>query len=247
MKGIFLYPIGTTAACRYAATELQRHGAVLVDHPTPDATHLLLDVPSFTSEGCLRGGGDLQGILRTLPPEITLIGGNLGCGYKNAMDLLKDDFYLASNAAITADCALRVAGQHLRTTFYGASVLVLGWGRIGKCLGELLKQIGAHVTIAARRERDRAMAAAMGLRVIDYPDLKKELAGCQLLFNTVPELLLHKEDTADCRHCIYIDLASRSGIEGDNVIQARGLPGIYAPEASGKLICNTILRLSKEE
>jgi hypothetical protein len=42
---------------------------------------------------------------------------------------------------------------------------------------------------------------------------------------------------------VKIELASSPGLEGDDVIEALGLPGKYAPETSGKLIARTILRL----
>ena len=44
-------------------------------------------------------------------------------------------------------------------------------------------------------------------------------------------------------NAIKIDLASVPGMNGDDVIIARGLPGKEAPESSGKLIADTILRL----
>ena len=44
-----------------------------------------------------------------------------------------------------------------------------------------------------------------------------------------------------------MDLASKKGIAGNDVIWARGLPGIHAPEESGALIARTILDLLKEE
>ena len=48
-------------------------------------------------------------------------------------------------------------------------------------------------------------------------------------------------------HCIKIDLASAKGIAGDDVIWARGLPGIHAPESSGRLIAETFVRKLQEE
>ena len=43
-----------------------------------------------------------------------------------------------------------------------------------------------------------------------------------------------------------IDLASEKGLGGEDVIWARGLPGIHAPESSGRLIAETCLRLGME-
>lgn len=227
-----IYPVGTTEAIRYAARYL---GLPLVDHPTPDATHLLLDVPLRQT--------DVETILSMLPPEIMVIGGNLDIpcleGYRK-IDLLRDPEYLAKNAAITAHCALKLALPHLGITLERCPVLILGWGRIGKCLARLLKGLGAEVTVAARKEADRAMLRVLGYRAVEFQQLSKILHGFQLIYNTVPEKIL-SESTTFPMECVKIELASRQGLPGD-VIDGRGLPGKLAPESSGKLIAETILR-----
>lgn len=246
MEKALIYPIGGTPSLEYAADDLRSAGIALVDHPTPDATHLLLDVPSFAADGMLRCGGDVEKYLQMLPPEIVIIGGNLNHpalrGYQK-IDLLQDAQYLAMNAAITAGCALRVAAPLLRATFTDVPVLVIGWGRIGKCLGQLLKNIGADVTIAARRESDRAMLKALGYRAAE---ISAPLDRYRLIFNTAPEPVADAEKLAACKNCVKIDLASKRGLAGDDVIWARGLPGIHAPESSGKQISETILRIFRE-
>lgn len=245
-----IYPVGNTAACRYAALFLKKAGVRLVDHPTPEVTHLLLDVPSFGADGKLRGGGDVEEILRMLPPKITVVGGNLShpalAGYKT-MDLLKDAQYLAVNAAITADCALRVAAPKMTATFADSPALVIGWGRIGKCLGQLLTGLGTEVTFAARKEADRAMIKALHFEAVDMDGMAQVLPKCRLIFNTAPEMVVHKALLALCENAVKIDLASKLGMEGEDVIWARGLPGIHAPESSGKLIAETFMKLDREE
>ncbi len=250
MDSIRMFPAGSTSACRFGAASLEKAGVTLVDHPSPELTHLLLDVPSFTGNGVLRGGGDLERLLRMLPPDITVVGGNLThpalAGY-TAMDLMKDAQYLAANAAITADCALRVAAPLLTTAFADSPTLIIGWGRIGKCLGQLLKAIGADVTVAARKETDRAMLRALGFHAADTANLAGNLSRFRLIFNTVPQMLLSETQLASCGQCVKIDLASRPGMGGDDVIRANGLPGVRAPESSGKLIAETVLRRLREE
>jgi len=60
----------------------------------------------------------------------------------------------------------------------------------------------------------------------------------------VPATTLSKERCRECDpKCIKIELASQPGIEDTNVIQALGLPAKYAPESSGRLIANTVIRL----
>lgn len=229
---------------------LNERGFALVDHPSPEITHLLLDIPSFDESGFLRDGSDLIGLLRMLPKTVTIIGGNLKQQYLEdyrKLDLLQDPYYLAKNAAITAECALQVAGPYLKSTFEDAPALVLGWGRIGKQLAKLLAALGCDVTVAARKEQDRAMLEALGYRAVDFSQVPQLIPNCRILFNTVPNLPLHKEVFDPWEQVIFLDLASHPGMQGETVIPARGLPGKYAPESSGKLIAKTILRLYKEE
>lgn len=247
MANILFYRAGTTPACGYAAEALKARGIPFIGHVSPEITHLLLDVPGFGPDGQLRGGGDGERLLRMLPGRITVFGGNLeqDCleGYKK-QDLLRDEGYLAQNAWITAECALKVAAPLLTSTLRDTPTLVLGWGRIGKCLAQLLKAIGCPVTVMCRKEADLAM-----LRAFDYEAISTEAIpkGYRLIFNTAPAMVLTAEKLENCGTCVKIDLASRRGIEGEDVVWARGLPGIHAPESSGRLIANTVIRMLKEE
>ena len=245
LNQILLYPIGTSGSCRYASDRLEKAGIRLIDHPAPEITHVLLDIPSFDAWGLLKDGRDFKGILRMLPHRVTVIGGNLYVDYLKeypTMDLLQDPRYLARNAAITAQCALQAAAPHLHTAFADTPVLILGWGRIGKCLANLLKAYGAPVTVAARKPQDRAMLEALGYYAVDFEKVPEILAQYRLLYNTVPDLPF----IWDLSKVVAIDLASEPGMQGDNVIIARGLPGKYAPESSGRLMAETILRYYKE-
>ena len=240
-----IYPVGATAALDYAVRFLKKDGWDIVDHPTPEVTHLLLDVPSFGNDGVLRNGKSIEKILETIPQYITVVGGNLEHpeleGYQK-LDLLRSEQYLTKNAAITADCAVQVAAPLLTTTFAQSPALIIGWGRIGKCLAQLLRGLGCPVTVAARKEKDRAMLDALGWAAADPAKLNKT-EPYRLIFNTAPKPVLSENV---CRDCIKIDLASRKGLMGEDVVWARGLPGVYAPESSGKLIAETFLQYIKE-
>ena len=160
MNDMILYCAGNNAATIFAADALRRKNIATVSAPAPDVTHLLLPVPSFEADGKIRGGGILEHILADLPEKVCVIGGNLDHPILNGypqIDLLQDPDYLAQNAAITADCALRIAANRLPVAFRGCPILISGWGRIGKCLANLLKSLGAEVTVAARKPADRAM------------------------------------------------------------------------------------------
>ncbi len=230
------YTAGKSPALNYGIWLLKDAGISFSSVPCAQVTHLLLPVPSLEADGSIKGGGDLALLMSQLPPDITVIGGNLPALPCPVMDLLQDPKYVARNAAITAHCALIPALTKLNCTLEGCPVLVIGWGRIGKCLARLLRGLDAQVTVAARNPADRAMLEALGYRATDIVNI--HVSDYRVIYNTVPQMLLPQG--ADC---LCIDLASKPGIGGDNVLWARGLPGKDAPESSGALIAETVLRL----
>lgn len=251
MNDTLFYAAGSSPALTFATKELQERGICFCPRANDAVTHLLLPTPSFDADGAIYSGVNPVHILSDLPPDITVIGGNLSHpalqGYR-CIDLLKDPRYLAENAAITADCALRIAGKHLSVTFAGCPVLIIGWGRIGKCLARDLKALGAQVWVAARKESDRAMLCALGYGSEDPATLCCSLLRYRMIFNTAPHPVLSPDSLIHCRkNCVKIDLASIQGIYGSDVIHARGLPGKQTPESSGILIAKTIIRLLRKE
>ena len=240
MYNHLLYIPFPTEAMRYCGRFLYNSGFHIASTPSDDVTHLILPAPATA----LAKDHDLQQILNSLPSSVTAIGGNLDSpvlrGYR-IFDLLKDETYLARNAAITAECSLRIAAQQLPVTLSGTEALILGWGRIGKCLAKLLQSIGCTVTIAARKGSDLAMISALGYRAITYSSLQSSAGEYRIVFNTVPAEVLSAQDCEKFpENCKMIDLASTSGICSPNVIQARGLPGKMVPETSGGLIAQTV-------
>ncbi len=250
MNGIVFYPAGNSPAISVALQRLEELGCRITDIPDSSVTHLLLPVPSFDLEGALQDGGELGDILATLPDDICVIGGNLRHplleGYET-LDLLQDDVYLAQNAAITADCSVKFARDNLPVVLSGCPVLVLGWGRIGKCLAQMLKDAGAEVTVAARKPADLAILQALGYRAENIHSLNRCLMQYRLIMNTIPSAILTAERLSHCQpDCIKIELASRPGLIGKDVLPALGLPAKFAPESSGHLIARSILRLLSE-
>ena len=226
---------GDSLALQYAAQTLKEMG--WVQHK--DAKTVLLPIPSLESDGSMKGGGSIADI----PEDRLIIGGNLdSLNRSSVIDLLKNPLYLSENAAITAHCAIREAMTRLPVTLKDCNILVIGWGRIGKCLVRLLRLLGANVTVAARKESDRALIFALGYSAID-PAAEMDLSKYRVIYNTADAMVLPKERQCNCRvDCLKIDLASRKGIEGDDVVWARGLPNKYAPESSGKLIAEIIVK-----
>lgn len=249
MQPILIYPAGCTPACLAAARELNARGIAVTDHITPEATHLLMDVPSFSAEGVLRGGANFSRLISQFPEGIPLIGGNIPeavTASHPTLDLLKDDTYQFENAAITAECALRIAAERICFTFRKCAVLIVGWGRIGKHLAFLLKAHGARVTLLSRSPRHRAEAISFGMQAVSPAELANRIRAFRIIFNTAPGVMISRELACQNKSCLKIDLASQPGMEGEDVIRAGGLPGIRAPESAGELMADTILRLMGE-
>jgi len=237
-NGTVLY-IPRSKAIRHAATELENIGIRVTEKCAPDVTHLLLPVPSFSN-----GDGYLAHLLAELPDDVIISGGNLHSplmeGYR-AVDFLQDPYYLADNAAITASCAMGMIRERV-DDLAGKKAFVIGWGRIGKCLGPMLAREGIQVTFGARKHADLAMTRALGYRSLDIQYAGQELSQFDLIVNTVPVLLFPQAEVRE--GAVVLELASKPGITGPTVIDGRGLPGKLAPVESGKLIAKTFIRLS---
>ena len=236
MNTHIFYSAGQTNALSFATAYLQAQGCCFAASPDCRVTHLLLDVP-------FKSADTLQDLLPQLSKDVTIVGGNLDVPGYCCIDLLQDPFYLAENADITAQGAVKLMAELLPVTFRDLPVLVIGWGRIGKCLAQLLRRMGCNVTVAARKESDRAMLVALGYDAVSLP-LKAELSGYRVILNTVPApVVTDIQLTGCCPQCLKIELASKPGLIGNNVINGRALPNRFAPESSGQLIGRSILRL----
>ena len=222
MRAVTILPMADTPAIRSAVRELEKQGVNIAPTFSEKVTHILLNVPTKEVD------------LSELPAGVTVIGGNLEGSFPK-MDLLRDEQYLAENAALTADCALRLLGSHLPVAFRDCPILIIGWGRIGKCLASMLKALGAQVTVAARKPSDLGMLTALGYRTVEIGNI--DPMPYRAILNTAPAPVLSPGGTA-----VKIDLASRLGLAGDDVIWARGLPGKMLPESSGQLIARGVLR-----
>lgn len=227
-----------TPALKFARETLVRSGLKLTDSGS-DAGFWLYPVP--TGEVSLPAD-----------PGTLLIGGRLNrpefLPYPR-LDLLEDEIYLAENARLTAECALRILGEKLPTAVFGCPILIIGWGRIGKCLAQLLRSIGARVTVAARKPADLGILTALGYDAAAPSRVTEVLPKMRVVINTAPAPVLGEAElSALPENALKLDLASAKGLAGEDVLWARGLPGKMLPEASGQLIGKRALTLlySKE-
>lgn len=146
--------------------------------------------------------------------------------------------------------------ENLPVTIHGCKTLVLGFGRCGATLARTLKALGAEVCVAARKDSDLAKCYTNGIATVTYAKLNQHLPEFELVFNTVPELVLdHHRIALLNRNCLIVDIATApGGIDfsaaekmGIKAILAPSLPGRVAPKTAGKILADTYPRLILRE
>lgn len=167
-------------------------------------------------------------------------------------DILEEETFAILNAIPTAEGAIQRAMEKTDITLHGANVLVLGYGRIGKCLARMLKGIGARVTVEARKPEDLAWIYENGYNGVHLDDLDSVLGSQQVIFNTIPHLVLTRERLKKVdKEAVIIDLASAPGGTDFEAAKEFGikaylelsLPGIVAPKTAGRIVYCVIKEL----
>ena len=166
----------------------------------------------------------------------------------------RDDLAIM-NSIPTAEGALQIAMEQTDRTIHGARVYVLGFGRVGMTVARLFQNVGARVSVSARKPSHRARIMELGLHPVTLEDIKKEVANTDICINTIPQQII----TADILSSFHpssliIDLASQPGgvdftyaaKKGIQTIHALGLPGKVAPHSAGQFIVDTLIPLLKE-
>lgn len=246
----------------HLARKLETYGEVetLAVPDCPDTVRnglcdlLILPCPTFDGRGNLRAGEGmsadkllpwvggrticfgcaLNGKRELLPPEL-----------RDAADLLEDPIAAAENGRLTAEAALSLTLLQTEDSLRGKRCLILGWGRIGKNLGMLLRAYDASVTVGVRRREVRAEVESLGFSSM----LLKELHDAyHLVFNTVPAHVLTSTQLRDLgADCLWVELASAPGgldpaASDQSVLPAGGLPGKMMPKAAAEVLYQGILR-----
>ena len=199
------------------------------------------NIKDFNTPRIIIGGGFKPEELKKLSDKSSVI------------DILNDEEYNILNATATAEVAICLAIKNTSFNLQDANVLVAGYGKIGKILSQDLKGMGAKVYTAARKETDLAYAKINGYVPVRYKELPDISDKFDIIFNTVPSLIIKEDIIKNLKAgCLIIDLASKPGgvdfaaaqRQKIRCIHALGLPGIYSPETSGKIVAKIILKIT---
>lgn len=192
----------------------------------------------------------------------TFIAGNIKELYElidtektNLIDLLDREELTILNTISTAEGAIQIAMEETNKTIHGSDILVLGYGRVGKILANMLKGIGANVCCEARKNVDLAWIRAYGYTPVRLNELDNTLGKFDIVINTIPAIILDEEKLKKLnKDSLIIDLASNPGgvdrsaskKAGIKTIWALSLPGKVAPLTSAEFIKDTLYNILKE-
>ncbi len=170
-----------------------------------------------------------------------------GC---NCIDYNRLDSYALLGAIPTAEGAIKLAIENTPITLWGARVLVIGYGRVGKVLADRLKGLCCNLTVSARKTSDFALLKALGIKHTDTRRLNSNPFDYDIVFNTVDASVLPDSIFENTPCLCIIDLSSKGGFSleaarknGIFAIKAPGLPGITAPKTAGEMLAITITEL----
>ncbi|MDE5584388.1 MAG: dipicolinate synthase subunit A [Ruminococcus sp.] len=167
-------------------------------------------------------------------------------------DYMEREELSLKNAIPTAEGAVAIAINEIPVTLNGLRVLIVGLGRIGTALAEILKGFGADITASVRNAKGTAKARIIGIKSVCTDKMDTDFP---LVFNTVPEMIFDRDLLQKFgSETLFIDLASKpGGIDfesaselGKKVVWALGIPGKTAPITSGEFIAETIINILSE-
>lgn len=213
-----------------------------------------LNTPYHTSEI------NIEDILKLMNKNHIFLGGHIAEEWlelANEYKLTMIDYFAREelqvlNAIPTAEGAIQLAMEEMDTTIHGSNIIILGFGRIGKVLANVLARLGANVTVVARKYEDIAWITSYGYKALFFEHIRSELHKMDVILNTVPAIILNQSKLERLnKNSIIIDLASNpGGVDfkhaekiGVKAIRALGLPGKVAPLSAANCIRETIYNI----
>lgn len=164
--------------------------------------------------------------------------------------------FAVGNAVPSAEGAIFEAMRESEGCIAGSHCLVVGYGRIGRLLSRKLLGLGAKVTVAARKEKDRVFARAEGCETCGTDEIAAHIGEMQFVFNTAPAPVVGETELAamdgdalalELASAPYgIDMQAAAGL-GRRCVLAGGIPGKYAPAYAADVLLEAIRTFITQE
>ena len=133
--------------------QLPQADCILLPLPLEQADLSLTQLLGMAKPGALALGGKVTDSARTIARAAGV----------ELVDYFARPELTVYNAIPTAEGCIGILLERRSRTLWGAAVLVLGFGPVGRALAVRLAALGARVTVAARRPVQRAMAEELDL------------------------------------------------------------------------------------
>ncbi|PIC87668.1 hypothetical protein CSV72_00525 [Sporosarcina sp. P20a] len=160
---------------------------------------------------------------------------------------LENEQFIWRNAQLTAEAFVHVFYEQTKRQIAGKHFYIAGFGRVGKALAYILKQLQATITIAARANEQLAEAGILGYNTLRLNETTQFTRG--YLLNTIPAPWLdlnqsgavHVFDVSSAPGCL-----KHSDSSEYYTIHLK-LPGKHFPEDAAAVLVDAILRISIDE
>ncbi len=171
-------------------------------------------------------------------------------------DYFKREEVTIKNTVPTVQGVLKIIIDNIDYTIHSSKCAVFGYGRVAKITADVLRSMGADVTVCARKKSDLSLAETKKLKAIFIEDFYNFSDDFDIIVNTVPSVVIDRKILRNVRKdCLIIDVSSApygtdfaSANEfGINALQCPSLPGKVAPKTAGIIIGEAVINILKEE
>lgn len=150
--------------------------------------------------------------------------------FGRVVDLSLDEEFLCENAELTSLCTLGVLLMNGEYAPRDMRVGIVGYGRIGKRLTNLLLYLGVKVRVFTSRANTRIDLSEYGVASATSSE-DADLSGIDVLINTAPAVIFPKERIPEGLR--IIDLASGDCFSGVTVEKYPSVPAKMFPKSAG--------------
>lgn len=155
-------------------------------------------------------------------------------------DVAEDERFVAENAALTAECTLSYIMNTRKAALADLYVGIVGYGRIGKALLELLLFHGTRVTVFTRGDSVRMKLLEDGVEAKLVPEATFD--SLDVLVNTAPARLFSKKQIESISAEV-LELAPGDNFKGvENLTRLPSLPAKMLPKTAGRLYAEAVVR-----
>ena len=203
-------------------------------------------------------------IISFIGGDTVVFGGMINKGIENKLKNKKIKYFdyfsredlTVKNTVPTVQGILKVIIDNIDYTIHSSEIAVFGYGRVARITADVLSDIGAKVTVCARKKSDLVNANIKNMKSCYIKDFYTVSTGYDIIVNTVPSVVIDRKILENIKSdCLIIDVSSAPyGVDfasahelNIRAFQCPSLPGKVAPKTSGIIIAETIIDILKEE